>query len=101
MSKIEVHHNLQVHVHVPKSKYDDYQRTHSFQTSVFGLDVEIEKCCFISEERLLLFGSKTPHFFVCGYDGTVVCTVELEHKPKDVAIIDSKQAIITVMKKWF
>ncbi|CAG2226899.1 unnamed protein product [Mytilus edulis] len=99
MQIVEVHHNLQVHV--PKSKDDDYQRTHSFLTSVFGLDVEIEKCCFISEERLLLFGGKTPHIFVCGYDGTVVCTVELEHKPKDVAIIDSKQAIITVMKKGF
>lgn len=56
MQIVEVHHNLQVHV--PKSKHDDYQRTNSFQTSVFGLDVEIEKCSFIPEEGLLLFGSK-------------------------------------------
>ncbi|XP_052064427.1 uncharacterized protein LOC127704427 isoform X2 [Mytilus californianus] len=99
MHIVEVHHNLQVHV--PKSKDDDYQRTHSFLTSVFGLNIKIDKCCFISEERLLLFGGTTPHIFVCGYDGTVVCTVELEHKPKDVAIIDSKQAIITLLSKGF
>ncbi|CAC5361338.1 unnamed protein product [Mytilus coruscus] len=99
MHIVDLHHNLQVHV--PKSKDYDIQRTHSFLTSVFGLDVEIEKGCFISEERLLLYGGKTPHIFVCDHDGTVVCTVKLEHKPKDVAIVDSKQAIITLMSKGF
>lgn len=77
------------------------QQTYSFLTSVLGSDVKISNGCFVSGKRLLLSYYNSPCIYVCGYDGSVVHMITLEHNPWDVAMIDNERAIVTLNYKGF
>ncbi|XP_071121357.1 uncharacterized protein [Mytilus edulis] len=94
-------HNLQQIQEPVKSMEGEIQQTNSFLTSVLGSDVEISNGCFVSGKRLLLSHYKSPHIYVCGYDGNDVNRITLEHNQWDVAMIDDNQAIVTLQDKGF
>ncbi|VDI54559.1 Hypothetical predicted protein [Mytilus galloprovincialis] len=94
-------HNSQQIQEPVKSMEGEIQRTNSFLTSVLGSDVRIIMGCFVSGKRLLLPHYLSPHISVCGYDGNDVNRIKLEHNPKDVAMIDDNQAIVTLYYKGF
>ncbi|CAG2205534.1 unnamed protein product [Mytilus edulis] len=89
-------HNLQQIQEPVKSMEGEIQRTNSFLTSVLGSDVKIRNGCFVSGKRLLLSHFLSTHIYVCGYDGNDVNRIKLEHDPRDVAMIDDNQAIVTL-----
>lgn len=73
----------------------------AFSTPIFGTDVEIERGCFITNNRLLLLDIDQPFLYVCSFDGSGVETIQVDQKPWDVALIDTVSAIITFQNKGY
>lgn len=76
-------------------------RIFSFKTSVFGPEVKVERCGFIQNKKILLSDYDEPFLYVCNYDGNDVETIKLEHNPFAIAMLDSKQAVVTLWSEGY
>ncbi|CAC5368766.1 unnamed protein product [Mytilus coruscus] len=79
----------------------NFKCINAFSTPIFGTDVEIERGCFITNNRLLLLDIDQPYLYVCSFDGSGVETIKVDQKPWDVALIDTVNAIITFQNKGY
>ncbi|CAC5365090.1 unnamed protein product [Mytilus coruscus] len=66
----------------------------SFQASKLGDNVEINKGCFISGNKLLLIQEDDYYLFVCDLDGSNAVPIKLSYKAECVTPYDRNQALV-------
>ncbi|VDI21493.1 Hypothetical predicted protein [Mytilus galloprovincialis] len=70
--------------------------THSFQTSKLGYRVNIDKGCFIPDDRLLLKKDIGNQFFVCKLDGSNANVIDLDCTPLNISLYDQKHSVVSL-----